>query len=247
MELKKLLTNFGLTDTESGIYMDLIEYGTQTISEISRTSKLHRPAIYRALPHLKEKGLISERRVGKLIHYAAEPPERLRDRIHSLHEELDTVIPKLIQLQDNKTPIVRRLDGKAGVHAVYEDILLTLKKGETYYRYSAEGVDELKSVGFPKGYEEERGKLQLERLVITNPTYSTSREPSLDESLMVVPDEYLPFDYGVSQIVYGSKIAFIDYTQPIATIIENPVLAQMQKDIFMMLFRQLRKHNRRSL
>lgn len=245
MQLKQLLTNFGLSSTEAGVYMDLLEYGTQTISEISRTSKLHRPAIYRALPHLKEKGLISERRIGKLIHYAAEPPDRLRNRIDSLHEELNTMIPKLTQLQDNKTPVVRRLDGKAGVHAVYEDILCTLKKGETYYRYSSEGVNELKSVGLPKDFEKRRDKLQLERLVITNPTYSTSREPSLEESLMIVPEEYLPFDYGVSQIIYGNKIAFIDYTQPIATIIENPVLAQMQKDIFYMLFKQLRKQNRR--
>lgn len=245
MQLKQLLTNFGLSETEAGVYMDLLEYGTQTISEISRTSKLHRPAIYRALPHLKEKGLISERQIGKLIHYAAEPPDRLRNRIDSLHEELNTMIPKLTQLQDNKTPVVRRLDGKAGVHAVYEDILYTLKKGETYYRYSSEGVDELKSVGLPKDFEKRRDDLQLERLVITNPAYIASREPSLEESLMVVPEEYLPFDYGVSQIIYGNKIAFIDYTQPIATIIENPVLAKMQKDIFYMLFKQLRKQNRK--
>lgn len=245
MKLKEILPAFGLTETETGVYLDLLEYGTQTISEISRTSKLHRPAIYRALPHLKEKGLISERRIGKLIHYAAEPPERLRTQVESLHDELDLIIPKLRQLQDNKTPVVRRLDGKSGVHAVYEDILLTLKKGETYYRYSAESIDELKSVGLPKDYEKKRDALQLERLVITNPTYSISREPSLDESLVVVPEPYLPFDYGVSQIIYGNKIAFIDYTQPIATIIENPTIAKMQKDIFMMLFRQIRKENRK--
>lgn len=245
MKLKDLLTNFGLSTTEAGVYMDLLEYGTQTISEIARTSKLHRPAIYRALPHLKEKGLISERRVGKLMHYAAEPPDRLRNQISTLHEELDTLIPKLVQLQDNKTPVVRRLDGRAGVHAVYEDILATLNKGETYYRYSTEDENELDSVGLPKDFETRRDALQLERLVITNEEYIAAREPTLEESLQVVPHEYLPFSYGVSQIIYGNKIAFIDYTQPIATIIENPVLAQMQKDIFYMLFKQLRAQRRK--
>lgn len=243
MDLSKLLASLGLTKAETGTYMDLLEYGTQTISEISRTSKLHRPAIYRALPSLKEKGLVSERRIGKLIHYAAEPPERLRSLLHNLHGELDTVIPKLTQLQDNKTPIVRRLDGKAGIHVVYEDVLRTLKKGETFYRYSSEDVAELQSVGLPKDYEATRDRMKLERLVITNPTYIAAQEPSLEETLQVVPEEYLPFDYGVSQFIYGNKIAFVDYRQPIATIIENATIAQFQKDIFMMLYKSLRKQN----
>ena len=239
MEIPTLLQAIGLTKTEIGIYMDLITYGTQTISSISRTSKLHRPAIYRALPHLKEKGLISERRVGKLIHYAAEPPERLRSQLEVVHNELNTVIPQLTQMQNNKTPIVRRLDGKPGVHAVYEDILWTLKKGEEFYRYSSESAEQILSVGLPKDYEKKRDAMQLERLVITNPDYVKAREPSLEESLRVVPDTFLPFEYGVSQIIYGNKIAFIDYTQPLATIVENPTLAKFQKDIFKMLFRQL--------
>jgi len=239
MKLSSHLSALGLTKHEAGVYMDLLEYGTQTISEISRTSKLHRPAIYRALPHLKEKGLISERRVGKLIHYAAEPPERLRTLLGSLHNELDTVIPKLSQMQDNKTPIARRLDGISGVHAVFEDVLNTLKKGEEFYRYSSVIHSDLEKVGLPKDYEKRRDEKKLERLVISNDGYIQSREPALEESLRVVPKEFLPFDYDVAQIIYGDKIAYIDYSQPIATIIENPAFAKMQKDIFKMLFRRL--------
>lgn len=244
MDLPSLLHALGLNKTEAGVYLDLLEYGTQTISEISRTSELHRPAIYKALPGLKDKGLISERQVGKLIHYAAEPPERLRGLVHDLHEELDAVIPHLTQLQDNKTPIVRRLDGRAGVHAAYEDILATLEKGDTFYRYSSESAEHVLSVGLPTDYETRRDAMRLERLVITNADYVANREPSLEETLVVVPDEYLPFDDGVSQIIYGNKVAFIDYNQPIATIIENPAVAELQRDIFMMLFRQLRRSTR---
>jgi sugar-specific transcriptional regulator TrmB len=239
MEISTLLTTIGLTKTEAAVYMDLLEYGTQTISSIARTSKMHRPAIYASIPTLKEKGLISERRVGKLIHYAAEPPERLRSLLVPVHEELDALIPQLSKLQNNKTPTVRRLDGKVGVHAVYEDILRTLKKGDVFYRYSSENKKDLQRIGLPKDYETKRNEMQLERLVISNPEYIASREPALEESLKVVPKQFLPFDYHVSQIIYGDKIAFIDYSQPIATIIENPVLAKFQKDIFKMLFRKL--------
>lgn len=239
MDIKTLLTTIGLTKTESAVYMDLLEYGTQTISSISRTSKMHRPAIYASLPTLKEKGLISERQVGKLIHYAAEPPERLRSLLEPVHKGLDEVIPKLNQMQNKKTPIVKRLDGVVGIHAVFDDIVDTLKKGEEFYRYSSVIHSDLEKVGLPKDYEKRRDEKLLERLVISNDSYIASREPSLEESLRVVPDEFLPFDYDVAQIIYGNKIAFIDYSQSMATVIENPTLAKFQKDIFKMLFKRL--------
>lgn len=239
MELARLLTAIGLSKHEVAIYMDLLTYGTQTISSISRTCKLHRPAIYRALPHLKEKGLVSERRIGKLIYYAAEPPERLRSLLEVVHQELNTVIPELTQLQQGKAPIVRRLDGKVGIHAVFEDILSTLQKGDEFYRYSSEGKEEMLNVGVPKDYVKRRDAMRLERVVITNPEFVASREPSLEETLKIVPKEFLPFDYGVSQIVYGNKIAFIDYRGQMATIIENSTLAKFQRDIFKMLYRRI--------
>lgn len=239
MKLSKILTSLGLTSAEVEMYLTLLEFGPGTVSHISRESTLHRPAIYAAIPLLREKGLIAERQVGKLIHYSAESPERLRVLADIVHEELDTVIPQLIEHQKKRAPFVRRLDGKVGVHAVYEDILATLKPGDEFYRYSSENVHDAQQVGLPKNYEKQRDKMKLERLVISNPDYIASREPKLEESLKVVPKEFLPFDHHVSQIIYGDKIAFIDFNQPIATIIENPTLARFQRDIFKMLFKRL--------
>lgn len=241
MKLKQRLEALGLTKTEAAVYIDLLIHGTQTVSNIARTSQLHRPAVYKALPTLKQKGLVSSRQVGKLIHYAAEPPERLTSLVHTFQTELEELVPELNQIQHKSTPIVRRLNGKAGVYAVYEDIVHTLKKGEEFYRYNAANHDDLLNTGLPASYETLRDEKQLERLVISNPDYIESREPRLEDSLVVVPENFWPFDYNVSQIIYGDKIAFIDYTQPIATIITNPTLAKFQKDIFMMLYRQLRQ------
>jgi len=240
MKRKKRLEALGLTRAEAGVYLDLLEYGVQTVSSIARTSKLHRPAIYAALPTLMQKGLITERQVGKLTQYAAEPPERLNSLVHTFQSELNDLVPELNLVQHESTPIVRRLNGKAGVYAVYEDIVASLKKGEEFYRYNAASHEDLLKTGLPKSYLKERETKQLERLVISNPDYIKSREPRLEDSLVVVPENFWPFDYNVSQIIYADKIAFIDYTQPIATIITNDTLAKFQKDIFMMLYRQLK-------
>lgn len=239
MKIESLLTAVGLSPNEADVYLTLLKGGTQTISSIARTSGNHRPAIYAVIPTLKAKGLVGERHIGKLTHYSAEPPERLRTLLDSLHHELDTIVPTLSELQNKKTPLVRRLDGTSGIYAVFDDIVNTLKKGEEFYRYSSVKHSDLEKIGIPKDYEKRRDEKKLERLVISNDGYIQSREPRLEESLRMVPREFLPFDYNVAQIIYGDKIAFIDYSQKIATIIENPVLAQFQKDIFKMLFRRL--------
>lgn len=239
MKITHILTSLGLSKNEALVYMTLLTDGMLTISGISRASGLHRPAIYATLPELTDNHLITERQVGKLIYYAAEPPERLRRLLDEMHHELDSVIPELTKLRKGAAPLVRRLEGRAGIHAVYEDIVHTLKKSDVYYRYSSEGKQEILTVGEPPRYVEGRDKKQLERFVITNPEYVKSREPRLDEALKVVPKEFLPFDYGVSQVIYGNKIAFIDYRQELATIIEHDTLAKFQCDIFRMLFKRL--------
>ena len=90
-----------------------------------------------------------------------------------------------------------------------------------------------------RDYIQLRDEKQLERFVITNPEFMKTREPQLERALKIVPKEFLPFDYGVSQIIYADKIAFIDYRKQLATIIENETLANFQRDIFKMLFKRL--------
>jgi hypothetical protein len=47
------------------------------------------------------------------------------------------------------------------------------------------------------------------------------------------------FDFGITQLIYGDKIAFIDYNTDTATIIENPVIAKFQATLFKIMFDQL--------
>lgn len=242
MDLPALLSSIGLSKTESAIYIDLLQHGTQTVSSIARTSKLHRPTIYKALPSLIERGLVTERHVGKLTQYAAEPPEKLRGLLDTLNHELDLLIPTLADMYEDKKPIVRRLDGKAGLHEVFLDIIRTLKKGEEFYRITSVKEKSLREIGIPHGYEKERDDKKLERLVISNDEFIRNREPKLEESLVIVPQRHLPFSHNVCQFVYGNKIAYLDYDGKIATIIENPTLASFQKDVFKMLFRYI-KHS----
>ena len=65
------------------------------------------------------------------------------------------------------------------------------------------------------------------------------KKPRLERAIKVVPPKYGLFDFGITQLIYGDKIAFIDYNTDTATIIENPVIARFQATLFKIMFDQL--------
>ena len=54
----KFLTNFGLTEKETEIYIFLAKHGVQRSGEIAKGIKTHRAEIYRMLKSLQIKGLV---------------------------------------------------------------------------------------------------------------------------------------------------------------------------------------------
>lgn len=73
--LKQRLITFGLSNSESIIYMYLLELGKESGgSSIAIATKLHRQYVYNALPRLIDIGLVKEVPKGKQNKYAANPP-----------------------------------------------------------------------------------------------------------------------------------------------------------------------------
>lgn len=55
-----LFQRLGIPEKTAKIYLDLLTYGSSSISEMSQRTTLHRPEIYRALPYLQEEHLVEE-------------------------------------------------------------------------------------------------------------------------------------------------------------------------------------------
>ena len=241
MENLEILYRLGLDDRAVKIYSNLLESGPSTISSISQKTGIHRPLIYKALPELRDKGLISLSPKGKQKRYVAESPDRLKQIVSQLAVDLEEIIPELKgRYQTSETrPLVKYLEGKRGITAVFEDLVTTLKRGDIFYRYSSAKNIQRANSYLPHNYREVRDQKQLERFVITSETQATQREPSLGRSIKIVPKGFDLFDHDITQILYGNKIAFIDYNSETAVIIENGILAEFQKRIFRLLFSKL--------
>ena len=240
---KKILEKIGLSKNESEIYLALLDLGPSSISKISEKTAIHRPLIYKALPDLLEKKLISQTQKGKSVMYIAEPPNRLESIFDDLKYQFFESLPDLedTYAANNKKPRVRFLEGKDGTKRVFDDVVRTLKKGDTFYRYTSnKNGQEKKDRHVPRSYWTIRDSKKLERKVITNAQTAEKKEDKLERYVKTISGiEDMKFDYNVTQIIYGDRVAFIDYNSDTAMIIESKPVAEMQKYIFMSFYKEL--------
>lgn len=241
MTEEEILIKIGLNNKESKIYLSLVERGPLLISQIAKQTGLYRPAIYKNLPHLISKGLVSISPKGKQQLYIAESPEKLKILVGELTHELENIIPELdaSYRAKEKKPVTKFLQGKNAITFVLNDVVHSLKKDDVFYRYSSVKDSKKNSKYLPRDYRQIRDQKQLQRFVITNENTMIGKNSRLERAVKFIPKNYGLFDYDITQIVYGDKVAFLDYNTETAFIIENPVIAEFQKKIFKLLYDKL--------
>jgi len=241
------LQALGLTDKMIEVYTFLIGNKARTISDIAKRLAIHRPMVYNLIPELIDKGLVTTTKLGKRILYTAESPLNLKGLLNSAETKLEEVIPELLERYQKSSahPVMTFYEGSAGIKHIYEVLLRTTKKGEVMYRYESP-LDYIKNKRYyPKLYvdlassEGPLGRSQIQKFVITNEKTANLRNPTLERYSKAVPAKYDPFEYNITQIIFGNKVAFIDYETETASLIENEVFAKFQRQIFKLLFEKL--------
>ncbi|MEN9614503.1 MAG: hypothetical protein RLZZ347_810 [Candidatus Parcubacteria bacterium] len=242
MDKSKILEKIGLTKHESAIYLALVELGPSRISKISEKTAIHRPLIYKALPSLIEKKLVTETQKQKGVVYGAEPPNRLETMFDDLQIDFNEMLPDLEDRYSNNEfkPKVRFLEGKNGTQRVFDDVVRSLKTDDVFYRYSSNTDGEEKRDKYvPRIYKKLRDSKKLQREVITNIQTMRHKKPKLDRFAKAMPSDFGPFEHNVTEIIYGNKVAFIDYNSETAMVIESKRIADFQKQIFKTLYSRI--------
>ncbi|MEI7741378.1 MAG: helix-turn-helix domain-containing protein [bacterium] len=238
---KSILEKLGLTPHESAIYLALIDSGAATLTEIARSTGIHRALIYKAIPGLIERRLISVTPKGKRLKYVAESPEHLRESFENLSNQFGLLIPELEARQKAKAgkPTVKFFEGLKGMSTVLDDMVKVLKKGDIYYRYSSRKESTDIERILPASYRKLRDEKQLERYVITSERDKSKKHERLGRVIKTFPVASGPFDFNVGIFIYANKIAYLDYNSETALLIENQKIAEFQKKIFKLLFDRL--------
>jgi DNA-binding transcriptional ArsR family regulator len=240
MDLRSLFSTIGLTADHAALYRALLGKPL-TLAEAARSAKLHRPAAYRHMAALEERGLVKQALRGKRTYFMVESPAKLEWELENARHTSAVLLHELTERfeKQRRAPAVTVGQGRKGIVSVYEDILHTLKRGAVFYRYTSASKKRPRNAYVPERYEARRDAKQLERYVITNKRTSALKTQKLERYIRIIPPEFDRFEYDITLLVYGPKIAYIDYASETAITIENPALAQFQKRLFQLLFSKL--------
>jgi HTH-type transcriptional regulator, sugar sensing transcriptional regulator len=249
MELKDILTEFGLTEKETTIYLSLLELGPSPARAVARKSGVNRGTAYDILKQLVNLGLASFYRKGKQ-HFAAEPPERLIDAVEDKQTELQRLkinisekLPELktLYVQQGGRPSIRVYEGSKGIKKILEDILSTVgeQKIKEYSVYSSSTEKERLSIykDFPQ-FNQKRIEKKIN--VRTISLGQGGETVGLDERKWLKGES--DRQTSTHEIIYGNKVAHIglDHTgNPFGVIIENQGIFESQRLVFENLWKKL--------
>lgn len=239
-----VLNRIGFEDREVSVYQALLADQDMSVSDISRTTGLNRPAIYQALFKLTKRNLVSTLPKGKYKIYRAEEPERLRE----LYERTGRLLSKKIgELEETKhlagnSLEVEYVKGKPNIRKFYDRLFKSLNKGDTYYRYATdEGSKRMRDRGYIAHSTVKMidGK-NFERQIITNQKVKDRKSPKLGRQIRVVPHGQDPFDYDQGLEIFGNRVVITDFNSDTLICITNEKFANFQRNLFKIVFNSLK-------
>ncbi len=239
------LTRLGLSEHESVVYLALLEEGPGGVADIARRTGLFRPTIYQALAGLSSQELVGTAPKGKYRQYVAESPRALERSFAELSRQFDAQVAALSEKEAKHAectrPTVRYLEGEKSLRAVYDDVVTTLSKNSVYYRYSSArvGTERNNRNLISKTYRLLRDQKGIQRMVITNEPNKARKRPRLEREVKTVPQKFDLFDYNITEIIYGDKVAFMDFDTDTAIVVEHRRFATFQEKIFKLLWSKL--------
>jgi sugar-specific transcriptional regulator TrmB len=237
MKYQDALERIGLKKDEATVYEALLESGSLSILKLSHISGIHRPGLYSLLPKMINKGLISEIKKGKRVEYTATSPNHLEHLVETAKNNIENIVNNL-NTEFSKKQIVPKVEmyyGVEGIRRIFTDIITTLDKGNTYYRYTMR--KDLNKDYLPKSFRQIRDNKKLERLVITSDQEAPRYTAKLDRFVKIIKGNYELLN--ISKFIYANKIAYIDYENEIAFIIYHEKMAQLEKQIFLSIYKML--------
>jgi sugar-specific transcriptional regulator TrmB len=237
MNIELALKEFGLTEKESKVYLELLKLDSIKLQELARKIDMPRTSVFNTLNYLISKGLASKIEVQKIAHYSATDPSKFEDILEQKKKYIQSVMPELKSLQNiitNKTS-VEVFQGAQGAYSIYLDVFK--KKEMKYFFGNYENLKPLMKHLMPSARQLRIDK-NIPAKVMCEPTeedifhtkaYKNLTEMRQSPALKAFPG-YI--------FIYGDNVAlFTNEKEMVGVIIRNAEVAKMMMLIFEMYWK----------
>ena len=230
----RILQKLGLTESESKVYLALLELGPSLAGSISRKTGIHRRNVYDITERLIEKGLIGYILKNNRRLFEAANPERLKEILDEKQKELQENLGDLMFLY-KKTKEKQETNfykGIEGLKTVFQDQLeIEGKDREILILGASQSAFEILPFYF-KWYDKDRVEKRIKVRIIAS--------EKLSKKIPLSEIRYLPQKYAnpLAINIYKNKVAIILWKkEPISIVIKEKEIADSYKKYFELMWR----------
>jgi len=238
MQTQETLENLGLSRSESEIYLAALELGESLPKHLAEKANVKRPTLYKLLPGLINKGLLSETFKGKRRYLVAQDPQNYVDARQSELEQIQKLMPelRLLLATASTKPKIIFYEGVENLKKIYLDNLRERKP--TLEFLSLENIhpkiDEYAHHYFipnriKRGITIDilvSGSTKSPAMNLTSDPYALRRVKTIDQKNFPIP---------LDCYIYGNNVSFALYrkdSEPIGLIIRSKEIATTMRSLF---------------
>lgn len=239
--MEQTLRQIGLTEGEIKVYLALLEMGSSSITNIIKKSGVSGSKTYEVLDRLMKKGLANSIVKNSINYFEASDPNKILDYLDEKEEEIkeekssiQKIIPQLILKQKSaKKSEAKIFTGFEGLKTANEDIINSLKKGETWLSMGLTEQPESWEIYFNKAQKRRADKGIIHKHIINEKYRSLHKKR---KSLPHTKFKFLSkeFEMPTSTEIYNDKVVIMILIKenPLAIMIESKEVSDSFRKYF---------------
>jgi len=242
MEKQEILSQFGLSKEESAIYMAALELGESLPKHLAEKAGIKRPMLYKIMPELFSKGLLSQTMKGKRRYIVAEEPQVLVEKKQAELKMLEEQIPELqLLLRTAKIkPHIAFYEGIEGLKRVLVDNLRERKPMLEFLGFDnihPEIEEYSKNYYIPTRINRRiplkviiSGKTATQKIQLKTAAYALREVKTIDKEKFPIP---------LDMYIYGDNVSFLLWrsdSEPMGVIIRSKEIATAMRSIFELIW-----------
>jgi sugar-specific transcriptional regulator TrmB len=236
MQNIEALKNIGLSETESLVYLSLLELGASRASFVAKDTGLKRTTVYPILKALTSKGFVSLFYKNNERLYLAQRPQKLSRYFEKKLEIFNNIIPTLEAMDKKQAKAVglRFIETKEELEKFYTDVLISYQN-KTYYIIGSapawEGIDSNFFIQFRK--DRAKANIKTKLLLSAESLEVNPQDPGLLRDVKFLPKQHI---FKSTIDIYSDQILIVSpELSSLAVVIAIPAMV----DVFISIFKIL--------
>jgi len=239
--LLEILIQSGIGEKSAKAYLALLEIKTAAASVVARKINLPRSTTYNILKGLQKEGLASESRSRGTTYFTATDPRHILDRNREILQKTEEALPVFMQIAEKyqHTPYITTYDGRKGLKVALGDCLQIPNKETLVYGSAEETYNYFPDL--PEWFIKKRIKQNIFfREILEESDFSLNEKRSASKEKRIV--KLLPKNVKLASVttIYDDKVAIISFQNETAVIIQDQPYADTQRQLFELMWQQLK-------